>query len=151
MLPLFSSVSGKNLNKQQTVIPDDFSEQNLVVIVAFQRWHQTLVNQTIQLLEQHGHHTTHHIIELPIVHQMTKLRRMRLDALMRAAIRDKNTRARTITIYTNKDQFRTEFGIKDERDIHWFIVDHATKEILERGIGAMSEADITRCFAGSTY
>jgi hypothetical protein len=48
MAEIFPTIIGKNLNKQVTAIPDDFSEQPLIVIAAFQRWHQNLVDQSLR-------------------------------------------------------------------------------------------------------
>jgi hypothetical protein len=30
--------------------------------------------------------------------------------------------------------------------LHWFVVDHATKSILERGEGPITADDVSRCF-----
>ena len=35
----FPSIQGNNLNKEKKVVPDDFVDKNLIVIVAFQQWH----------------------------------------------------------------------------------------------------------------
>ena len=144
MAGIFPTIVGKNLNKQKKVIPNDFSERDTVVIVAFQRWHQPLVDTTIENLERSNIQDTHNIIEVPVVSQLSLFRRMRLDAIMRLGIRDYQIRQRTITVYTDKEEFRQKLAIPNEDDIHWFVVSHSSKEILNRGIGVISLEDINR-------
>ena len=48
----FPSIEGNNLNKEKKVVPDDFVDKDLIIIVAFQQWHQGLVDQSINLLEK---------------------------------------------------------------------------------------------------
>ena len=39
----FPSIEGNNLNKEKKIVPDDFVDKDLIIIVAFQQWHQGLV------------------------------------------------------------------------------------------------------------
>ena len=48
---VFPSIQGNNLNKQSKTVPDDFVDKDLIVIVAFQQWHQAIVDETIESLE----------------------------------------------------------------------------------------------------
>ena len=61
----FPSIEGNNLNKEKKVVPDDFVDKDLIIIVAFQQWHQGLVDQSINLLENNEKDLTHNIIEVP--------------------------------------------------------------------------------------
>ena len=146
MVEFFPTIFGKNLNKQKKSIPDDYIEKNLVVIVAFQRWHQELVDTMIDNLEKQNIQDTHHIIELPVVSQLSLLRRMRLDAIMRAGIRDYTIRERTITIYTDKEEFKQKLGIGSEEEIHWFIINSSSKSILRRGSGVIPIDEVSKIF-----
>ena len=74
----FPSIQGSNLNKEKKVVPDDFVDKNLIVIVAFQQWHQPLVDESISLLENNGLGETHNIIEVPTVQKTTKLAEMKI-------------------------------------------------------------------------
>jgi hypothetical protein len=47
----FPEINGRDLNKRDKVVPDDFVDKNLIIIVAFQQWHQPLVDESISLLE----------------------------------------------------------------------------------------------------
>ena len=144
MTSIFPTIVGKNLNKHKVTIPNDFSQRDTVVIIAFQRWHQQLVDTTIETLERSNIQNSHNIIEVPVVSQLSLFRRMRLDAIMRAGIRDYLIRQRTITVYTDKEEFKQKLAIPNEDDIHWFVVSHSSKEILNRGIGVISLEDINR-------
>ena len=50
----FPEINGRDLNKRDKVVPDDFVDKNLIIIVAFQQWHQPLVDESISLLESNG-------------------------------------------------------------------------------------------------
>ena len=93
----FPQISGRDLNKRDKVVPDDFVDKNLIIIVAFQQWHQPLVDESILLLENNGLGETHNIIEVPTVQKTTKLAEVYLEGIMRAGIRDDRIRNRTIT------------------------------------------------------
>ena len=146
MVDIFPTISGKNLNKQKISIPDDYVDKNLVVIVAFQRWHQELVDTMIANLEQHNIQDTHYIIEVPVVSQLSLLRRMRLDAIMRAGIRDYAIRERTITIYTDKEEFKQKLAIEGEGEIHWYVIKPSSKSIVKRGSGVISIDKVSEIF-----
>lgn len=144
MAEIFPTIIGKNLNKQVTAIPDDFSDQPLIVIAAFQRWHQNLVDQSMENLDKMNMNETHTIIEVPVIKKSSMLQRMRLDGLMRAAISDVGVRQRTITVYLDKQAFRDSLNIANEDTMYWFLVDHATKSILLRGSGILTSEDISQ-------
>ena len=113
----FPVIEGNNLNKQKKVVPDDFVDKNLIVIVAFQQWHQPLVDESILLLENNGLGETHNIIEVPTIQKTSKLAEIYLDGVMRAGIRDDRIRNRTITAYIDKEQFKLDLEIPDEDTI----------------------------------
>ena len=140
----FPTVYGKNLNKEKVTIPDDFSGKNSIFIVAFQRWHQQLVDESIAFLEEKNLHHYHHIVEIPVIQKTTWFRQVRLDTIMRMGIRDFDIRQRTITIYLDKKEFRDKISISNEESIHWFLVDHSSKKIIMRGIGVISSEEINQ-------
>ena len=138
----FPSIQGSNLNKEKKVVPDDFVDKNLIVIVAFQQWHQPLVDESISLLENNGLGETHNIIEVPTVQKTTKLAEIYLDGIMRAGIRDDRIRNRTITAYLDKKQFLEILDIPSDETIHWFLIEKNSKDILARGYGIIAEKDL---------
>ena len=138
----FPSIQGSNLNKEKKVVPDDFVDKNLIVIVAFQQWHQPLVDESISLLENNGLGETHNIIEVPTVQKTTKLAEIYLDGIMRAGIRDDRIRNRTITAYLDKNEFLEILDIPSDETIHWFLIEKNSKDILARGYGIIAEKDL---------
>ena len=111
---IFPSVQGNNLNKKSKTVPDDFVDKDLIVIVAFQQWHQAIVDETIDSLEESGIGDTHNIIEVPTIQKSSKLSEIYLDGIMRAGIRDDRIRNRTITAYINKEEFKKQSTAEGE-------------------------------------
>ena len=138
----FPSIQGKNLNKVKKIVPDDFVDRDLVVIIAFQQWHQQLVDESIDLLTERGMDADFNIIEVPTIGKSSKLQEIRLDGIMRFAIRSDEVRDRTITVYLNKSELKQSLEIENESTIYWFVVGEGTKDILIKGSGAISEDDI---------
>ena len=138
----FPAIEGNNLNKQKKVVPDDFVDKNLIVIVAFQQWHQPLVDESILLLENNGLGETHNIIEVPTIQKTSKLAEIYLDGVMRAGIRDDRIRNRTITAYIDKEQFKEDLEIPDEDTIYWFLVKKNTNYIIDKGYGIITEKEL---------
>ena len=139
---MFPSIQGNNLNKQSKTVPDDFVDKDLIVIVAFQQWHQAIVDETIDSLEENGIGDTHNIIEVPTIQKTSKLSEIYLDGIMRAGIRDDRIRNRTITAYINKEEFKDVLGIPDEQTIYWYLIKKGTSVIPKKGYGVISEEEI---------
>ena len=138
----FPAIEGNNLNKQKKIVPDDFVDKNLIVIVAFQQWHQPLVDESILLLENNGLGETHNIIEVPTIQKTSKLAEIYLDGVMRAGIREDRIRNRTITAYIDKEQFKVDLEIPDEDTIYWFLVQKNTNIIIAKGYGIITEEEL---------
>jgi len=136
------SIEGNNLNKEKKVVPDDFVDKDLIIIVAFQQWHQGLVDQSINLLENNEMDLTHNIIEVPTIRKTNKLNEIYLDGVMRAGIRDDRIRNRTITAYLNKEEFREDLDIPNEETIYWFLIEEGTSKILIQGEGIITEKEL---------
>ena len=61
--------------------------------------------------------------ELPVIQQLGSLSRTFINEGMRAGIRDPITRARTITLYLDKEAFRSALGFPDEETIYLLLID----------------------------
>lgn len=72
--------------------------------------------------------------ELPTIYEMPVLSRTLLDEGMRAGTPDQTARERTITLYLDKETFKSALNITSENDIHLFVV-HQNGEILWRTKG----------------
>ena len=117
-------------------------DKDLIIIVAFQQWHQGLVDQSINLLEYNEMDLTHNIIEVPTIRKTNKLNEIYLDGVMRAGIRDDRIRNRTITAYLNKEEFKEDLDIPNEETIYWFLIKEGTNKILIQGEGIITEKEL---------
>ncbi len=140
----FPTIQGKNLNKVIKSVPDDFVDKNLIVILAFQQWHQSLVDKSIETLENSSIKNELNIIEVPTLGQFTKIGQLYLDGTMRAAIKDDAIRDRTITVYLDKESLKETLNIPNEDTIYWYLIKQNTSDILLRGNGILLIEDIEK-------
>jgi hypothetical protein len=68
---------------------------------------------------------------------------------MRVAIRDRRIRQRTVTVYIDKQAFREKLNIPDDNSVHWFLIDHVSKNILLRGTDTVSPEEIIQIISHS--
>lgn len=133
--PHFPLVSGFNLNRQEFEFPRDFGGELNLVIVPFQRYQQTLVNTWIPAAQEiEASYPGFIYYELPTIYEMPVISRTFLNEGMRAGIPDETSRDRTITLYLNKESFKSALDIQNEDDIHIFLV-NPEGEILWRVTG----------------
>jgi len=104
----FPTVSGSNLLRQKQNLPRDLQGQLNLVFIPFQRWHQTEVDSWSTLAEQ-----LEKIVPGPDLLRTTDpperwtVIQGFLNEGMRAGIPNPKTRARTITLYLDKANFRS--------------------------------------------
>ena len=135
----FPTVSGKNLDRDNFQLPRDLDGTLNVVLIAFQRWHQSLVDTWVPFLQQlEAEHPDLRYYELPTIYEMPTLSRAFINEGMRAGIPDETSRQRTITLYLDKESFKTALDIQTENQIHLFLVD-TTGQILWSETGVYSE------------
>lgn len=135
----FPIVSGYNLNRQEFEFPRDFDRALNLVIVPFLREHQLLVDTWIPKAQEiESTYPGFIYYELPTLWSMSPLYRTFLNEGMRAGIPDQTARQRTITLYLDKELFKSDLDIPSEKDIHLFLVDR-DGNILWRNTGEFSE------------
>ncbi len=122
--PHFPIVSGNNLDRQELEFPRDFAGEYNLVIVAFQQHHQLKVNTWIPYVQEiEASFPGFVYYELPTISAMPTLSRTFINEGMRAGIPDQTARERTVTLYLNKQSFKTALAIPNENDIYLFLVD----------------------------
>jgi hypothetical protein len=120
----FPTVSGKNLQRNNFQVPRDLDGTLNVLLIAFQRWHQSLVDTWIPFLQQAEQDYPHlRYYELPTLQQLNPLSRVFINEGMRAGIPDRIARERTITLYLDKEAFRDALRLPHEQDIYVLLVD----------------------------
>lgn len=132
----FPETEGSSLSKRSFRLPHDFEGELNVVLVAFQRWHQNQVDTWAPLLDEMERTVPGlRYYELPVIRSMNRFNQWLLDEGMRAGIPSRPVRARTITIYTDKERFRVGLQMPEEDHIYVMLVSRQG-EILWRGRGA---------------
>ncbi|MDF1538243.1 MAG: hypothetical protein P1Q69_05015 [Candidatus Thorarchaeota archaeon] len=87
MISYFPEVKGSNLAGTEMRIPTDLSGNLNVVMIAFQRWHQDLVDSWIPFLNELVlKNPDIDFYELPTIRRMNWLYRTMLDGGMKAGI-----------------------------------------------------------------
>ncbi|NVM46622.1 MAG: hypothetical protein HWN79_17080 [Candidatus Lokiarchaeota archaeon] len=131
----FPDISGENLEKKKYNIPYDLEGELNIVIVPFQRWHQSLVDEWSAFLNNiERSNRNFRYYEVPTLNSGYKIMRFMIDGGMRAGIPDRSVRERTITLYTNKPLFEEQLNINSEDTIYLFLI-RRNGEILWRSEG----------------
>lgn len=136
----FPVVSGFNLNRQELVFPRDFKGNFNLVIVPFQQSQQAVVNTWIPFAQKMELDVPGFMYyELPTIYEMPSFSRTFINEGMRAGIPDQTARERTITLYLDKQVFKSGLNISSEDEISLFLVDGEGK-IYWRNSGGYSES-----------
>lgn len=121
----FPTVSGRNLERDSVQLPRDLDGALNVLLIAFQRWHQSLVDTWVPFLQQMEHQRDDiRYYELPTIQQLNTFSRIFINEGMRAGIPDSTARQRTITLYLDKGAFREALDLPSEEDIYVLLVDN---------------------------
>ena len=138
----FPEVSGRNLNRQDIQLPDGFVGKHKVVIVAFQQWQQQQVDSWIpDIKELSRQHNGLEFYELPVISDRNFLWKVFINEGMRAGIPNQDTRRRTITLYLDKEPFRTSLKMDDEEDIYVLLLNESD-HVIWRARGWRSEESV---------
>jgi hypothetical protein len=132
-MTMFPAVRASNLNGRPFDLPGDFEGERNLVILAFQREQQALVDSwspaIANLLARYADLCFY---ELPIISRGNPLFRAWLDGAMRGGIPDRQARDHTITLYLDKAAFRQALDLPHEDTIYVLLLDR-TGRLLWRG------------------
>jgi hypothetical protein len=132
-------VTGKNLLREQVTLPEDLDGDFNVLIIAFQRWHQGMIETWIPFLRELEQTLPRvRYYELPTLERFNALSRTVINEGMRTGIPDPLSRGRTITLYVDKASFRRTLDLPDENTIYLLIVDR-TGRIVWRAEGGLTD------------
>ncbi len=122
----FPSLQARNLNGRTLALPTDFGGARNVVIVAFRRWHQSLVDSWFPALAPLlAADPELRAYELPMIAGGYSLARPFIDGGMAHAIPDLAVRERTLTVYTNVAQSLAALQISSPETITILLVDRS--------------------------
>ena len=132
---VFPAVRGSNLNGRPFNLPVDLEGERNLVILAFQRHQQALVDSwSPAIADLLARYADLRFYELPTISRGNPLLRAWLDGAMRAGIHDHQAREHTITLYLDKAQFRRALDLPREDTIYALLLDR-TGRVLWRGQG----------------
>jgi hypothetical protein len=119
--------------------PEDFAGEVNLVFIAFQRWHQDLIDEWVPFVAQLAEKFPElHYYEFPTLPNKGVFYRTFLNEGMRAGIPDPATRARTITLYLDIGAFRKALDIQHERSM-WVYLFDKSGEVLWRAEGKITQ------------
>jgi hypothetical protein len=140
MADTFPTLTAKNLAGTELQLPSGFSGQKNLVLIAFERDQQKDVDTWLKVLPALAQaHPTLAYYELPTIKRMNGMVRFFIDNGMRGGIPDKQQRARTITLYIDKEPFKKALNIPSEDRIYALLLDKSGK-VLWRADGLYDEA-----------
>jgi len=137
----FPTVSGINLHGETVAIPADLRGEQRIVIVAFEQRQQADVDTWINALTGDLQANPRlSLYELPVIYEGSAAFRFWVNNGMRSGIPDSAARSRTITVYTNRDDFYEALGVR-QSSITTFVLDKAGA-ILWRADGPATEESL---------
>ena len=131
----FPSISARDLENADYVLPDDLPGTWRLVLMPFKRWQQIVVGAWIEALEPL---TTAYpeltVWEVPTLSSAWTAARGYIDGGMRAGIPDVDVRRHTLTAYTPLNHVAKELDIPSFDEVQVFLLD-AAGEIVWRSAG----------------
>ena len=120
----FPFVDARNLEGRDGQLPTVFSGKRNVVMIAFQRQHQSLVDSWVPWLEQKSASDPDlRFYEIPTIGRIWAPARRFIDGGMATAIRVPEILQRTFTVYGDVSRLTTPLGITDRSTITVLLVD----------------------------
>jgi hypothetical protein len=132
-------VTAKDLNKKSITWPRDFTTDRTVLIIAFERDQQSMVDSWVKGLGLKENKSVSWY-EAPVINNPGKLIRGFIDNGMRKGIPTPEARSHVVTLYVKKKEFMKAMQINDE-DVHVLVVDRNGKVMTRsKGIYSMTSA-----------
>ena len=121
-------------------LPRDFAGQWNLVLIAFLREQQKDVDTWLKALPGvQKDHPRLAYYELPTIKKMSGMTRWFIDTGMRGGIPDPQQRARTITLYIDKEPFRRALALPSEDRVYGLLL-NKSGEVVWRAEGLYDEA-----------
>jgi hypothetical protein len=136
----FPQLAARDLSGREVTLPAGLPGERNVVLIAFRRDQQKLVDTWVPWLEQRAAADPGlRFVELPAIGLQWAPARPAIDGGMAAAIGDEAVRRRTLTVYTDVRRVTAPLGIEDRSTIWLFLVDRAGR-VRWRGSGGLNPA-----------
>lgn len=136
----FPQIDARNLEKVDVRLPAAFAGERNVVMIAFQRHHQDLVDSWVPWLEQQSASDPGlRFYEIPTIGRIWAPARRFIDGGMAAAIRVPAILQRTLTVYGDVSRLTSPLGITDRSTISVALVD-SRGQVHWQGSGGFTSA-----------
>jgi hypothetical protein len=135
----FPSVSARDLEGHEVRVPDDLPPAPRIVVLAFERWHQELIETwepALEALESRCRELS--VWEVPALSRLYLPVRRLIDGGMRAGIADPDARAHTLTAYTDLAALARELDLPSRKTIYLLLL-APDGTIVWRGEGPVDE------------
>lgn len=131
----FPALKVRDLEGKEYVIPHGLPGGPHVIVLAFQQWHQSIVNMWKGPLEELARaRPGMEVWEVPSLSKGYRLFRGSIDGGMRAGIPDPEVRQHTLTAYTDLGELAADLELESLETVTAFLVD-CTGAVLWRHSG----------------
>lgn len=135
----FPRLTGISLLGDEVTLPEGFEGRVNLVSMGFVQAHQDDINGWIAALpELQADLPGLRFYEVPVIYEAGPLFRWWLNNGMRIGVVEEEARKRTITVYTDRDQFSEALDLPDIERIHTLLLDDEGR-ILWRAAGPIDE------------
>ena len=135
----FPDLKASNLESREFSLPREFGGERNLVLIAFQREQQQQLDTWLKQMKRFQEADPgFQYYELPTIERLNAMTRWFIDSGMRRGIPDKNARARTITLYIDKQPFEESLQLPSEKTVYALLVDRSGN-VLWRADGAYDE------------
>jgi hypothetical protein len=123
----FPKIIGIDLEGNKKELPQAFSAKLNIVAVAFKREQQSDVDTWIKAVDDiTAKNSEINFWEIPLIYELNSFKRAWVNNGMRFGIKDEQARKRTITVYTNRDEFFKIMKMKED-EIYVLLLDNKGK------------------------
>ena len=137
----FPRLQGISLLGEEVPLPDGFEGDINLVSMGFVRGHQEDINGWIDIIPDLTENFPElRFYEVPVIYEAGPLFRWWLNNGMRIGVVEEKARRRTITVYTDRDQFSQAIGLSDLEKIMTVLLDREARIIWQRSGPITSEA-----------
>lgn len=137
----FPRLQGISLLGEEVPLPDGFEGDINLVSMGFVRGHQEDINGWIDIIPDLTENFPElRFYEVPVIYEAGPLFRWWLNNGMRIGVVEEKARRRTITVYTDRDQFSQAIGLSDLEKIMTVLLDREARIIWQQSGPITSEA-----------
>lgn len=120
----FPCLAARDLEGRAVSLPDEFTGEHNLVVVAFRREQQSIVDTWIAWFQKHAaERPTLRCYEIPVIATRWSAARSLIDGGMARAVREPDARRRTLTVYTDVRRVTDALAIEDSGVVTVLLVD----------------------------